>query len=298
MQDSADSGRLVDDVYRIQVPNLRGRSGQPTNVYVVGRDSALLIDAGSDDGGVTVVEALRRFRIREVSEIVLTHAHPDHAGGVGSIRAAYKASVAMHPGGLAALDRWNVEVTPDRLLEDGEIIESGRHRLQVIETPGHAPGHVSLYEPSLRALFAGDLLSGNGTIAVVPPLGSMTQYLASLRRVRDLDIQMIYPGHGPAIQDGNDRIDQYIAHRERRAQDIEAAIANGVDTVSSVTDLLYPDIVSRLRGAAEGTVHAHVLQLIDECRVMVREHGDDVLNSRLGVTRHERGSTMAGRQET
>jgi glyoxylase-like metal-dependent hydrolase (beta-lactamase superfamily II) len=283
MYEASPGRRITDDLYFVQVPNLVGRSGQPTNVYIVASGPAMLIDTGSDDGGVTVLGALERFGVGDVGMIVLTHAHPDHAGSARAVQAATGACVALHPGGLFALERWRVDLTPDRLLAGGELIDSGRYHFQVIETPGHAPGHVSLYEPSLRALFAGDLLSGNGTIAVVPPLGSMSDYLASLRKVSGLDIDVIYPGHGPAIRNGNERVGQYIEHRERRARDIRDALAAGYDTIAGITGRLYPDVLPRLRSSAEGTVHAHLLQMVDEDHVRIVEGGDDAADLRFSV---------------
>lgn len=285
MYEPSPGGRIAEDIYVVQVPNLVGRSGQPTNVYIVGSRPSFVIDTGSDDGGVVVLNGLDRFRIGNLDLIVLTHAHPDHAGAVPGVQRATGASVALHPGGLVALERWGVSLTPDRLLADGDVIESGQYRFQVIETPGHAPGHVSLYEPSLKALFAGDLLSGNGTIAVVPPLGSMSEYLASLRGVSAFEIDVIYPGHGPAISNGNERIRQYIEHRERRSRDIHEAVASGHDSIGSITDLLYPDVLPRLRSSAEGTVHAHVLQLIDDGWVQVVAGAGDPAGTRFATVR-------------
>ncbi|MEZ4571379.1 MAG: MBL fold metallo-hydrolase [Thermomicrobiales bacterium] len=154
-----------------------------------------------------------------------------------------------------------------------QLFEAGPYRLTVIETPGHAVGHISLYEPGLKALFAGDLLSGFGTISIVPPAGSMRDYMASLHRVNEFEIDIIYPGHGPAIINGNERIDQYIERRESREREIFDAVASGLDTSEAVTALIYPEVQPRHPGAAEGTVRAHLIHLAEQGRIRVLDAG-------------------------
>jgi glyoxylase-like metal-dependent hydrolase (beta-lactamase superfamily II) len=275
--------RIAEHLFRCEVPNLLGPSGQPTNVYIVGPGPATLIDAGSDDSGATVLAALQRLGIDGLAQIILTHAHQDHAGSATALRALTGAPVSLHPRDVGASGRHNIDLQVDRLLAADEVIAAGNYRFQVIETPGHAQGHVSLYEPTMRALFAGDLMSGNGTIAVVPPRGSMGEYMASLRRVSRLDVDMIYPGHGPAIPNGNERIAQYISHRERREQDIVETIESGSDTVAAITDVLYADVLPRIRPQAAGTVLAHVIHLIEQGRISVIHEGPTIDESQFAV---------------
>jgi glyoxylase-like metal-dependent hydrolase (beta-lactamase superfamily II) len=159
----------------------------------------------------------------------------------------------------------------------------------VIETPGHAPGHISLYEPSLKALFAGDLMSGNGTIAIVPPRGSMGAYLESLRRVQQKPIDTVYPGHGPAILNGEERVAQYITHRETREEAIYEEIAAGRDTIETITDRLYQDVLPRIRPQAAGTVLAHVIHLVECGRVRVLGDEPPSLTAKFVITSEARG---------
>ena len=274
---------IAEHLYRCSVPNLVGPSGQPTNVYIVGPEPVTLIDPGSNDGGASVLAALEQLGFRAVEQIVLTHAHQDHAGSAPAIREVTGAPISLHPRDLDAPGRYNVNLNVDRMLADGDVIVAGDYRFEVIETPGHAQGHVSLYEPSLKALFAGDLMSGNGTIAIVPPRGSMGEYMASLRRVSQLDVDIVYPGHGPAIESGNERIRQYIAHRRRRANDIYDTIAAGSDTIEAITDVLYADVLPRIRPQAAGTVLAHVIHLLEEGRVKIIGEGSSIGESRFQV---------------
>lgn len=277
----AGASFIAEDLHRVSVPNHVGPSGQPTNVYIVGRHSAILIDSGSDDGGITVLNALDRLGIGEIDRIILTHAHSDLAGSAPALQLATGAAVELHPRAVGLSTRRAVALNVDRYLVDGETVSAGRYSFTVVETPGHAPGHVSLYEPTLRALFAGDLLSGNGTVAIVPPNGSMGDYLRSLHRVSALSIDTIYPGHGPAIPNGTDRIAQYIQHRERREEQIYQQIAAGRDTVDAITDVLYKEVRPRIRPQAAGTVLAHVINLMERGRVQVIEKTENLATARF-----------------
>ncbi|HEX7101907.1 MAG TPA: MBL fold metallo-hydrolase [Nitrolancea sp.] len=284
MTTTAEPQAIADDLWSVAVPNTVGPSGQSTNVYIVGRNPALLIDTGSDDGGETVLTALERLSIERLERIVLTHAHQDHAGNAPHLRAATGASVELHRRGFGLTGRHQVDLTVDRFLASGDQIAHGDYLFEVIETPGHAPGHVSLYEPSLKALFAGDLMSGNGTVAVVPPRGSMGAYLDSLRRVQSHNVETVYPGHGPAIRNGNERITEYIVHRERREEEIYQEIAAGRDTIEALTDRLYQDVLPRIRPQAAGTVLAHVIHLVERGRVLVQGDEPPSLSAQFVVT--------------
>ncbi|MEZ4522392.1 MAG: MBL fold metallo-hydrolase [Thermomicrobiales bacterium] len=264
---SSDFEQISDELFRASVPNLVGRIGQPTNVYFVGRRHGLLVDAGSDDGGVAVTEAIEHFGIDPPEKVILTHAHQDHAGAAMAIQQATGAERYLHP------DATSTDVTGAQPLSAGQLFEAGPYRLTVIETPGHAVGHISLYEPGLKALFAGDLLSGFGTISIVPPAGSMRDYMASLHRVNEFEIDIIYPGHGPAIINGNERIDQYIERRESREREIFDAVASGLDTSEAVTALIYPEVQPNIQRAAEGTVRAHLIHLAEQGRIRVLDAG-------------------------
>ena len=281
MSDLPEIKQLAEQLCSFEVLNLRGRSGQPTNVYVLGSDAVTLIDAGSDDGGVTVMAALKLLGEPRVDRILLTHAHHDHAGSAAAVREQTGSTVLIDPNDLPGA---GFEVEPDEHLQAGDVVDAGPFRLQAIATPGHAPGHLSFYEPTLKALFAGDLMSGFGSVAVIPPRGSMRDYLNSLRRVQTLDIQTVYPGHGPVITNGAERIVEYIEHRERRESEILQLINAGVGDIEDLTAQLYPDVLPRFRPLAKGTVLAHIVNLMEKSSVQVEHAGPELAMSRFSTT--------------
>ncbi len=280
MSESPEILQHANDLYSFQVPNLRGQSGQATNVYVFGPEPVTLVDAGSDDEGATAMAALNQLGISNVSTILLTHAHHDHAGSAAAIRAATGARVLIDERDLAGS---GFEVDADTYLHSGDTVDAGSYQLEAIATPGHAPGHLSFYSPDLKGLFAGDLMSGFGTVAVTHPRGSMRDYLDSLRRVQALEITTVYPGHGPIIKNGAERITEYIEHRERRENEILALIQEGVGDIENLTELLYPDVLPRFRPLAAGTVLAHIVNLMNRSHIRVAQPAEQLAASRFAA---------------
>ena len=82
-------------------------------------------------------------------------------------------------------------------IEDGAIVRTEGATLRAIHTPGHAPDHLCYYLEEERALFTGDVVLGAGTTVIPDDTGDLGQYMASLRRLLELDAALIYPAHGP-----------------------------------------------------------------------------------------------------
>ena len=182
--------------------------------------------------------------------IFITHRHGDHAPAALPLKHRTGARIVAPRGVL--------EVT-DVIVNDGVVVDS----LRVIATPGHTNEHVCYLTPD-GDLFTGDTILGAGTTTIFPPDGHMGDYIRSLRRLRDLQPKRIFPAHGPTRDDAVALIDEYIAHRLEREQQVLAAIAAGARTPAEMRARIYPDLDPRLHGAAEIQIRAHLIKLEEE----------------------------------
>ncbi len=188
-----------------------------TNCYLVGCEETLfgaVIDPGGD--AADILSAVERHELA-LKYILLTHAHFDHIGAVAELVQATHALAALHPRDLpllharggAALFGIFMRPCPDPDIElaDGQVIEVGALRFEVLHTPGHTPGHVTFYEAHARAAFDGDVLFMQGIGRTDFPGSSFQQLMNSIRsKLFTLpDDTTIYPGHGPATTVGDEK---------------------------------------------------------------------------------------------
>lgn len=198
-----------------------------------------------------------------VEMIFVTHRHEDHAGAVAEIKRRSGARILAPVGvlGPEVVDHW---------VESGETFEVGGNRLTAVATPGHTAEHVC-YLSEDGDLFSGDTILGAGTTTIFPPDGDMGDYLESLRKLRDLRPVRIYPGHGPVRDDAVGLIDEYIAHREMREDQILAALAEGAGAPRELRARIYPDLPEVLHHAAELQMQAHLALLARKGKVGERD---------------------------
>jgi glyoxylase-like metal-dependent hydrolase (beta-lactamase superfamily II) len=143
--------------------------------------------------------------------------------------------------------------------------------VRAIHTPGHSPDHLCFADGG--DVFCADLIRSGGTI-VIPASrgGDLTQYLASLQRVRNLRPTRLLPGHGPIIDDPTKAIDEYVRHRAIREAQIARALADGHDTPERIVSVLYEALPPLLVQAAIESVLAHLIKLRGDGKA--RQDGD------------------------
>lgn len=179
--------------------------------------------------------------------VLLTHGHPDHAASARRVADALGAEV-LGP----------AETAPDRVLEEGDVVDTDAGELVALHTPGHTPGHLCYHWPARRALFAGDHLLGEGdTTWVAEYPGCVADYLGSLRRLRTLDLAVVYPAHGPPLDDPAGALDRFEAHRRTRIREVrEAMEARPGADVDALLEAVYGELPSAVRGAARKSLAA------------------------------------------
>jgi glyoxylase-like metal-dependent hydrolase (beta-lactamase superfamily II) len=185
-----------------------------------------------------------------VDRVLHTHPHIDHVGGsqtidaladlphvvpkgerdilydyAGYLRRAREEMTQLLAGFPPEASEWDayfpiqdyhderIDIT--RELGDGDVVELGGYELEAVSTPGHAEPHLSFWHAPSGTLFSGDLVDADGRFQYGPLLGDVGDYKASLRRIRDLDPEILVPMHGPELTDPEARIEASLADAER-----------------------------------------------------------------------------------
>jgi glyoxylase-like metal-dependent hydrolase (beta-lactamase superfamily II) len=294
---SAGTERIADDLHRLSVPYPAGY----VNVYLVlGADGARLIDAGhhSEPSRTELRRHLAGLgvAVRDLREILLTHAHPDHLGSAAELAAESGAVVRIHgaellpdrpalrprfepawlrrhglpeSAGVPRDDRAPVPADVVRLAGD-ETLRFGPLELRLVHTPGHSPGLLCLHEPARRLLFATDQLLRVPTPLFLledgpgDPVGA---YLDGLARLDGLAADLVLPGHGRTYPGLETQLARTRRMLRVRQADVRDAVPPGGATAYEVCRRLgwAEDVPPARRGVAEafalGRLLAHLRRL-------------------------------------
>jgi glyoxylase-like metal-dependent hydrolase (beta-lactamase superfamily II) len=207
-----------------------------TNTYLLGSEPCLVIDPGpADQSHINSIRGAAGER-GGIGAVLLTHSHGDHADGAPLLAAE------------------------EIRLSDGEAYEG----VTAIATPGHATDHVCFLTDGV--CFSGDLVLGEGSTIVLPDAGSLIAYMDSLRRLQQLDLELICPGHGPWVNDPAAKLEEYVEHRMMRERRLVVALERGERSRVALLTEVWDDVPEQLRPAAAAVMQAHLDKLAAEGR--------------------------------
>ena len=238
------------------------------NTYLLDGGTPTLVDAGV--GRPEHLAAIARaLEGRPLAQVLLTHAHADHAAGLPALAARWP--------GLRVRAVAADAIEGAETLTDDEAVTAGDTPLRALATPGHAPDHCCFVVESGETagdVYCGDLIRAGGTIVVAASRGGdLRAYLRSLQRVRALAPRRLLPGHGPAIDNPASAIDAYLQHRAEREAQVLGALQEGCRTAAAIAGRIYSGLDPSLEAAAVDTVLAHLVKLEAEGRAVRQDAG-------------------------
>lgn len=271
------------------------------------REAANALEQGLKEAG---------YSVEEVGRILITHGHLDHHGMANYIKARSRAGIYVHPGDAKIVSDFENEIKRymalfeeislrsgvpkdllekvagyfraisracesagvDFLIEDGESIDLKDFKLRAIHTPGHSPGALCFYLEDHKILFSGDTLLRDITPnpSMTPEDGGLLNYLRSLARIQELDIEVVFPGHGRVIENHKEIIQKILEHHEIRKQHILKKLSSSPKSIFELSKTIFGDlpISEVLLGVREITGHLEIL--VHENKVeMLHRNGID-----------------------
>ncbi len=190
-----------------------------SNVYLILDEKVALIDTGVGLNNKIKDKIQEKLGDRAVDIIINTHAHIDHVGGNDFFRESEVychelESEEMKSGRFYGTLQFVGSGSPrkvDHFIKEGDKIDLGEIKLEVVLTPGHSPGSICLYEKNKKSLFSGDTLFPDGNVGRTDLIGgSMSDLVSSLKKLKSLDFETLYPGHMRVVDNAGDHLDRAL----------------------------------------------------------------------------------------
>jgi glyoxylase-like metal-dependent hydrolase (beta-lactamase superfamily II) len=273
--------RLTPLIRRVVARNPSPFTFKGTGTYIIGSGKVAVIDPGTKQQD-HIDALLKALDGETVTHILITHTHNDHSPAAAAIKAATGAKTyGFGPHGSGRPEErvggqteegGDRDFVPDVKLRDGDVVQGGGDRggwhIGAVETPGHTSNHLcfALHEES--TLFTGDHVMGWSTSVISPPDGDMAAYMRSLNKLLFRSDAVYWPTHGPSITDPKPFVQAFIAHRQERSAAIVKALAKGDATIPQIVARVYVGLDPKLTAAAGRSVYAHLVELVEQTRVI------------------------------
>lgn len=274
---------LLPGFFKINIPLPNSPLKYLNSYIVLGQPRFLIIDTGLNRPECLnqFLKAINFLKLDlDKADFFITHMHSDHVGLLGHLdrpsskvyfnkpeityfnldeietrqkirhdlyvangypEQEYQLALANNPGMLYGLKR-KIDFTP---LKEGNLIECGDYCFKCIETPGHSPGHMCLYEPAKKILISGDHILNDITPNITwwPGMENpLDQYFKSLNKVDTLEARLVLPGHRTIDKDHHNRIKEIQKHHQRRLNEVVLVLRDGEKTAFQIASKLSWDI--------------------------------------------------------
>lgn len=295
---------VADGIHKIEI-KLPFPQTPSINLYLIMGDTMTLIDSGLGYGVSkrAVSKYLQKIglALENLSLVINTHEHPEHIGGNFELKSANeKLRIAAHEIAVEAF-KYYTEISPawyegadevvrKELLDsiesfknqflalpslgaekvrDGDILDLGGFKLEILHTPGHSQGHICLLERDKKILFSGDNVLGSGTPYIgtrraSPIKGNMTDFINSLRKLLGVDADLLLPSHGDMSRDVRGRIEDTMNRKLARENDVLRSLERGAKRPAEITREVYG---SKFVDFLKGSVIAYLEKLEREEKV-------------------------------
>lgn len=236
-------------------------TGSGNNTYLlVSLGEAVLVDAGVGQAQhLADLGAALHDAGAELRRVAVTHGHRDHASGAAAIADAHRsATFVKYPWPLED-DQYSVGWSN---IDEGDTVAVGDEQLVALRTPGHSPDHLAFWHEGSGSVFTGDLVvAGSSVMIHASRGGNLADYMASLERLLLLTPRVLYPAHGPRIDDPATVLGEYLAHRRMRERQVIDALRDGHRDIESIAAAIYRGVEPALMPAARENVRAHLEKL-------------------------------------
>lgn len=259
--------QVAEGIRRVVAENPSKYTAWGTGTYLVGDGPVAIVDSGpATDSHLEAV--LRAVHGQTVTHLLVTHTHADHSPATAVVAERTGATTygfGPHPtdADTTAEEHGDLAFRPDVEVRHGDVVRGDGFEFECLHTPGHISNHVCYAERTRGALFSGDHVMGWSTTVVSPPDGRMADYLDSLRLLLDRPERVLYPTHGPPVEDPRRHVEALIEHRLERERQIVAELRRGPRTIDQLVAVIYADVRAELHGPAARTVEAHLVALAD-----------------------------------
>ena len=274
-------------VRRVLAANASPYTYTGTQTYVIGAGSEVaVIDPGpagtgvaghADTNGAGHIEAiLAAIGSARLIAIMCTHTHRDHSPAAAPLKAATGAPIigcaplVLEDDGPRADAAFDPTYAPDRILVDGERLSGDGWTIEAVATPGHTSNHLCYSLVESGALFTGDHVMAWSTSVVSPPDGDMAAYMQSLQKLHDRADRVLYPAHGPAVDNPRQLVRGMLGHRRQREAQILRLLGEAPQAIPQMVAAMYKGLDPRLTGAAGRSVLAHLIDLERQGRAITR----------------------------